>query len=53
MQYRKCNECKWLIGDKKTVGIRCMNPCKQDKWKTRLSMYKQPTGRACKSFEEK
>lgn len=49
--YQKCRDCKWLNGDKKTVGIECTNPEKE--WRHDVSRYHYPTCRACKKFEEK
>ncbi len=49
--YRKCNECKHLSDERSSIGRKCVCPGKE--FKTRTAMWKQPTGRSCKKFEEK
>ena len=65
--YLRCKDCKWLIGERKKVGIECMQPDNQEKWayKTLLlekagafypkvvARYKPPTSKACKRYEPK
>lgn len=54
MKMNKCGDCKWLCGNKSTVGIACLHPdrpfyllaCDTAKFK-----YKST--RACKRFEKK
>ena len=62
---RKCKECKWLTGEKRSIGVECMNPENQKKWNEReilrkkagyshpevVARYKQPSGKACSKFE--
>lgn len=60
-KYKKCKECKWLIGDKKSIGIQCMQPDNQKKWASNprfapdgynaTAPWKNPNTRACKRFE--
>ena len=50
-RYKKCKQCKWLTGEKKVIGIECMNPVKH--FRSHTAHYKQPTGLACKLFEPK
>lgn len=59
----KCRDCKYLIGEKVSVGIECMHPEKQEKWnvereiyrkagydKVIVARYKVPSTPACKKF---
>ena len=60
----KCKDCRWLTGEKKTIGVGCENPENKEKWEKRkwlwkgeyrmpCAMYKQPSALACKKFEPK
>ena len=60
----KCKECRWLTGERKSRGVECMQPDKQEKWNKAKSLwmgefrrdnarYKQPNAPACKKFEAK
>lgn len=46
--YDKCGQCKWLNGQKSSVGIECTNPDKE--WRHRTSMYHNRWTKACKMF---
>lgn len=64
-KYHRCRECKWLIGERTSVGIECMQPDNQKKWLQKeelrkskfypkvVARYKHPSGKACKRFEQK
>ena len=64
-KYHRCRECKWLIGERTSVGIECMQPDNQKKWahKEKLredkfypkvaARYKAPSTKACKRYEPK
>ena len=58
----KCKECKWLTGERTSVGVECMQPDKQEKWnktpmlwagelRRNVARYKQPSALVCKKFE--
>ena len=59
----KCKDCKWLTGKRVSVGVECMHPEKQARWRKQdcirnnlnghptVARYKQPSGLACKKFE--
>ena len=54
----KCGECIHLCGKRTTVGIECMEPSLQWKWKGKYyrhgtARYKYPSRRACKRFQPK
>lgn len=49
--YRKCGECKWLTGEKRSIGIGCENP--EKKWRTSTAKYHYKCGKACKKFTVK
>ena len=46
--YNKCGQCKWLNGEKSSVGIECTNPEKH--WRNRTSKYHYNHTKACKMF---
>ena len=48
--YNKCGECKYLTGERSSIGIVCENPDKY--WRTKTAMYKYRHTPACKLFEE-
>ena len=45
---KKCKDCRWLKGEKSSVGIECTNPLKR--WRSRVAKYKQMSAKACKKF---
>lgn len=58
----KCKECRWLTGERKSIGVECMQPDKQEKWNNAKTLwmgefrrdtarYKQPNAPACKKYE--
>ena len=50
--YKKCRDCKYLdVQEKKSIGCLCRNSGK--KFRTDVAMWKYPTAKACKLFEEK
>lgn len=58
----KCGQCKWLAGERHSIGIECLQPENQKKWNgldkfnpfgTCVARYKYPSTRACLRFEEK
>lgn len=62
IEEHKCKECKWLIGERTSVGVECMQPDKQKKWnktpmlwagelRRNVARYKQPSALVCKKFE--
>lgn len=51
-KYDKCRDCKYLIGEKKSIGIECMNQDKQFH-NSGTAHYKYPHTKACKLFERK
>ena len=48
--YNKCGQCEWLSDEKCIIGNKCVNPDKPIKSST--SMWKYPSGKACKLFKE-
>ena len=46
--YKKCGQCRWLNGEKSSVGIACTNP--ERTWRTRTSKYHYKHTKACKMF---
>lgn len=52
---KHCRDCKWLCGDKSSVGIRCLSPKRKKlNRKGGANNYKQPCCIACKTgFEPK
>ena len=44
----KCGQCKWLNGEKSSVGIACTNPDRV--WRTVTSKYHYKHTKACKMF---
>lgn len=48
--YDRCKECKYLKGEKSSVGIECINPNKE--FLRPISRYKAPSAKACKLFEK-
>ena len=66
-KHHRCCECKWLTGERRKVGIECMQPENQKKWAHKeelnekvgkfytkvVARYKQPSGKACKKYEPK
>ena len=51
---KKCGECKWLCGEKSTVGIECLHPDRPFVLNSSsVAHLKPPSARACKRFEKK
>ena len=57
---RKCRDCRYLIGEKTTIGIECLERHNQWKWgpkrpnsRYRTARYKYPSRPACKHFQPK
>ena len=51
---KKCGDCKWLCGDKSTVGIACLHPDRPfQPNSSRVAHYKYKTSKACKRFERR
>ena len=48
-QYQRCRDCKYLTGDKHTIGIECMHPTRE--FRTRTAHFKYPSAKACKLYE--
>ena len=48
-KYQKCRDCKYLTGEKSTIGIECMNPDKR--FRTKTAHFKYPHTKACKLYE--
>ena len=46
-----CKECKWLCGEVKSVGIRCMNQNRRRN-PSPTSDFRAPSSRACKTGYE-
>lgn len=46
-----CRDCKYLNGEKSSVGIACTNPNKA--FRSRTAKFKQKATAACKMFEQK
>jgi Holliday junction resolvase RusA-like endonuclease len=46
--YKKCGQCRWLNGEKSSVGIACTHPEKV--WRSRTSKYHYSHTKACKMF---
>lgn len=62
IEEHKCKECKWLTGEKKSIGVECLQPEKQKRWNEKRNLwmgefrkdtarYKQPSALVCKKFE--
>lgn len=51
-KYQKCGQCKYLTGEVKSIGIRCMNPDKVFQ-NDSTAPYKYKCQKACKLFENK
>ena len=50
---KKCGDCKWLCGDKSTVGIACLHPDRPfQPNSSSVAHYKYKTSKACKRFEK-
>ena len=50
----KCRDCKWLCGEKTSVGIACKHPDRPFyKWTSDIANMKAPSQLACKRFESK
>lgn len=47
----RCWHCRWLNGERTSVGIECTNP--NIEWRHRTSKYKQPSVYACKKYFER
>ena len=46
--YKKCRECRFYTGEKRSIGRECQNPDKT--WRTEYSMFKAPASKACTMF---
>jgi len=50
---KKCGDCKWLCGDKSSVGIACLHPDRPfQPNSSSVAHYKYKTSKACKRFEK-
>lgn len=50
----KCGDCKWLCGNKSTVGIACLHPDRPFYLlASDVAKFKYKSTRACKRFERK
>lgn len=49
--YDRCMDCKWLSGERSSIGIRCMNPAKT--WEHDYTAFKRPSAKACRKIERK
>lgn len=51
---KKCGDCKWLCGNKSTVGIACLHPDRPfQPNSSSVAHYKYKSSRACKRFERR
>ena len=50
----KCGDCKWLCGNKSTVGIACLHPDRPFYLlASDVAKFKYKSTKACKRFERK
>jgi len=47
----KCGQCRFLNGEKKSIGYGCTNPART--WRSNTAMYHQKSTKACKMFQIK
>ena len=60
MTEHKCGDCRYLTGEKTTIGIECLEPRNQWKWgkkrpnnRWNCARYKYPSTPACTKFQPK
>ena len=44
----KCKDCKYLNGEKNSLGIKCTNPDRI--WRSSTATYRRPSEPSCKMF---
>ena len=51
--YEVCGDCKWLCGERKSIGIKCVHPDRPFVISRYTAAYKYNHTRACTRMEKK